>query len=559
MTDNYSIADLLSLLAKLTDIHEDNSFRSKSYSAAAFTVEKLPQPLSGMEKDRIFTIKGIGESSGKKIIEAIDTGRIKALDELIARTPKGVLDMLSIKGLGPKKIRTIWKEMEIEDIGELLYACQENRLMLFKGFGAKTQQNVMEAIEFHLRSQGHFLFAEIEPYALAIQQKLETDFPTGSFLITGDFRRQWPTLEKLEWSTAVSAQEIGSYFIRNGFTLIQEELGMISFSGPENIPLHFRTSIQDRLVQDRFESSCSSAFLQAIKALPEWQEQTYTSEEQLFQEIGLSFIPTPMREIKETVIRAKYEMMPELIKTDDIHGIIHSHSKWSDGMLGLDEMAESCIKKGFEYLVISDHSKSAFYANGLSVDRILEQHRQIDELNVKLSPFRIFKSIECDILNDGSLDYTDDVLSTFDLVIASIHSNLKMSEEKAMMRLLGAISNPHTTILGHMTGRLLLSRNGYPVDHRTIIEASAEHGVCIEINAHPRRLDIDWSWIPLAMEMGVMLSINPDAHAAEGFDDIRFGVLAAQKGGLTPASNLSSLGLKAFEEYIQVRKKLKGI
>ena len=217
-------------------------------------------------------------------------------------------------------------------------------------------------------------------------------------------------------------------------------------------------------------------------------------------------------------------------------------------------MATESIKRGYEYLVISDHSQTAFYANGLKEDRIREQQRYIDELNKKLAPFRIFKSIESDILNDGSLDYPDHILKTFDLVIASVHSNLGMPEEKANARLIKAIENPYTTILGHMTGRLLLSRSGYPVDHKKIIDACVNNQVVIELNAHPRRLDIDWKWIEYALEKGVLLSINPDAHALDGFDDVKYGVLAAQKGGLTKQKNLSSFSLREFEEFLRRQK-----
>jgi DNA polymerase (family 10) len=222
-------------------------------------------------------------------------------------------------------------------------------------------------------------------------------------------------------------------------------------------------------------------------------------------------------------------------------------------------MASDLVKRGYKYLVITDHSKSAFYANGLTPERIKEQHRYIDELNARLNPFKIFKSIECDILNDGSLDYSNDILATFDLIITSVHSNLKMNEEKAMTRLLNAIKNPYTTILGHMTGRLLLSRNGYPVDHKKIIDACAENHVVIELNAHPRRLDIDWRWIDYALEKNVLISVDPDAHSINGFNDVKYGVLAAQKGGLTKEQNLSSFSLNQFEEYLEKIRMLKGI
>ncbi|MEN9571397.1 MAG: hypothetical protein RL172_2628, partial [Bacteroidota bacterium] len=226
-----------------------------------------------------------------------------------------------------------------------------------------------------------------------------------------------------------------------------------------------------------------------------------------------------------------------------------------DGSHTIEKMAKAAIAKGMEYMVISDHSKSAFYANGLSEERLRQQHQYIDELNEQLAPFKIFKSIESDILNDGGLDYSNRVLETFDLVIASVHSNLKMTEDKAMMRLINAIENPYTTILGHMTGRLLLSRKGYPVDHKKIIDACAANRVVIELNAHPNRLDIDWRHIAYALEKNVLISINPDAHFVEGFDDIEYGVLVAQKAMLTKEQNLSSFSLAAFEDFLAHRKK----
>ncbi|HET9824900.1 MAG TPA: PHP domain-containing protein, partial [Chitinophagaceae bacterium] len=266
-----------------------------------------------------------------------------------------------------------------------------------------------------------------------------------------------------------------------------------------------------------------------------------------------------LRENDSILAKAKQNKLGVVIEPGDIRSIIHSHSNWSDGVNTIEEMANDLVKRDYEFLVISDHSRSAFYANGLTPERIREQHGYIDELNSKLAPFRIFKSIECDILNDGSLDYSNDILGTFDLVITSIHSNLKMTEEKAMLRLLNAIRNPYTTILGHMTGRLLLSRNGYPVDHKKIIDACAENHVAIELNAHPRRLDMDWRWIDYAIDKNVLISIDPDAHSIEGFNDVKYGVLAGQKGGLTKEQNLSSFNLLQFQQYLGKIKGLKGI
>ncbi|MBS1667465.1 MAG: DNA polymerase/3'-5' exonuclease PolX [Bacteroidetes bacterium] len=553
--DNGYISDQLSLLSKLMDIHGENAFKIKSYSIAAFTIDKLPEQLSTMAPEKIFAIKGIGENTGKKIIGILQTGELAPLTELIAKTPPGILEMLKIKGLGPKKIATIWKEMEIESIGELLYACNENRLLLYKGFGEKTQNSVRESIEFYLKSQGAYLFSEAVPFASLVQKSLSTAFPNEKFQLTGSIRRQLEVIDKLEWVTTAEPEKLKTFLSSQDFKVETESDRQIVLKGDQNIPLIFHFANLQNFISLLFETSCSDAFWQAWKQKTKWDDSVnYPSEEAIFETAKIHFIPAFQREDASIIDEAGKNSLPSVIQLTDIKSIIHSHSNWSDGSFTIEEMAKTCIEKGFEYLVISDHSKSAFYANGLTEERIQEQHRYIDELNKKFAPFKIFKSIESDILNDGSLDYSDPILSTFDLVIASVHSNLKMSEDKAMARLLKAIENPYTNILGHMTGRLLLSRPGYPLDHKKIIEACAANQVVIELNAHPRRLDIDWRWIKYALEKEVLISIDPDAHYLSGFDDILYGTLVAQKAGLTKERNLSSFGLSAFEKFLATQK-----
>lgn len=533
------------------DIHGENGFKAKSYSIAAFAIDQLAVELSTLPPEKIFTLKNIGEATGKKVLEQLETGQLLLLNEYLEKTPAGVVEMLRIKGLGPKKIGTIWKELEIETIGELLYACNENRLSAFKGFGEKTQNNIRESIEFYLGSQGSFLYAQLESYAEAITNKLIAEFSPAQFLITGYFRRQTEVLNKLEWVTNVNAEKLKNFFEENEFTTVAFEEDYGQFKGPQNAALNFYFASIDKLYTKQFETTGSTDFLL------EWNKKfsfdgskNYPSEEAIFKENNLQFIPAFMREDEAIIETAQVKKLPVVIQPEDITAIIHSHSKWSDGGYSIEEMAKAAIEKGLQYLVISDHSKSAFYASGLTEERIKAQHEEIDELDKKLSPFKIFKSIESDILNDGSLDYSNDILATFDLVITSIHSNLKMNEEKAMMRLLRAVENPYTNILGHMTGRLLLSRNGYPVDHKRIIDACAANNVVIELNANPRRLDMDYKWIPYALEKNVMISINPDAHSIAGFDDIKYGVLVAQKAGLTKEQNLSSFSLAEFEAFL---------
>jgi len=555
--DNSQIADYFSLLSKLMDIHGENSFKSKSYASAAFTIDKLPNQLHETPTEKIFFIKGIGESTGKKVIELLETGELKILTELIAKTPEGILEMLNIKGIGPKKIATIWKEMEIETLGELLYACQENRLKLYKGFGEKTQESIAEAIEFYFRNQGSFLYPQVEALEPQITGYLEKVFLKGNVFITGAYKRQLEIIHELEYVVDGTNETVKPAFITaSPPELLEETSNSLLYKLMNGLRLRLYTGKED-FKQHLFRTSASDEFVQAfVEKFPaaDFGKINGNDDKPLFESIGLHFIPVCLRESPTIINKAMQQELPALIEPTDIKSIIHSHSDWSDGSNTLEAMARAAIEKGFEYLVISDHSKSAFYASGLSEERIKAQHQYIDELNSKLAPFKIFKSIESDILNDGSLDYSDAILSTFDLVIASVHSNLKMQEEKAMMRLMNAIENPYTSILGHMTGRLLLSRKGYPVDHRKIIDACAANNVVIELNAHPSRLDIDWRHIDYALEKNVLISIDPDAHSIEGFDDVRYGVLVAQKAMVTKENNLSSFSLQEFETFLARKK-----
>ena len=554
--NNDTIADNFSLLAKLMDIHGENPFKSKSYANAAFQLDKLTVPLATLSPPQINGLKGIGETIGTKIVEQIETGELKLLNEYLSKTPPGILDMLRIKGIGPKKIATIWKELEIESLGELLYACNENRLTLYKGFGEKTQQNIKEAIEFFLQHQGLFLYAQLEPWVTFFEQLWKKEFAQQSTQIVGEFRRQQEIIHQLEWVTTAHPDQITTWLTAINFTLHNHDnTNHIQAVSADGITVNFHCSPAEQFYQRIFLLSGSEIFLQY------WQENfgnvmdiSCKDENSIFSTAGIHPIPAAQRETVAIIEQARGKNLPPVIQPNQIKGIIHSHSNWSDGSNPLEEMATAAQEKGYEYLVISDHSRAAFYANGLHPDRILAQHREIERLNKQLAPFVIFKSIESDILNDGSLDYPKDVLASFDLVIASVHSNLKMPQEKAMNRLITAIENPYTSILGHPTGRLLLSRSGYPVDHEKIIDACVANQVVIELNAHPRRLDIDWRWIEKAIDKGALISINPDAHSIEGFADTRYGVLVAQKAGLPAEKNLSSFSLAEMNNFLAVQQ-----
>lgn len=553
---NSEISDLFSLLSKLMEINGENSFKAKSYASAAFAIDKLLVQLSEIETNEIQHLNGIGTSSAKKIEEILKNGTLKQLEEIIFLTPPGVVEMLKIKGIGPKKIHTIWKEMQLESVGELLYACKENRLKLFKGFGEKTQQTVIENIEFYFRNQGSFLYAQLiygaEQFLVFLQKK----FKNKRVLVTGEFARQMEIITLLEFVIEEQIDVIENFLkTQQGLDFIEKGSSYILYKTVIGIKVKLHAA-PENFIEKYIETSSSSSFL--MKLTKDFNSaEVAKTEEDYFQIREMNFIPAFLREDEEVLLNK--QPFANHLQADDIKGLIHCHSNWSDGNNTVEEMAKAAMGRGMQYMVITDHSKTASYAQGLKEEQIKAQHQYIDELNIKLTPFKIFKSIESDILGDGSLDYSDNILSTFDLVIASVHSNLKMTEEKAMKRLLAAIENPYTTILGHLTGRLLLSRPSYPLDFKTIIDACAANNVVIELNANPNRLDIDWREIKYALDKNVLISVNPDAHSLDGIDDIKYGVLSAQKAMLPAERNLSSFTLQQFSHFVDERKRLKNI
>ncbi|MCE3282494.1 MAG: polymerase/3-5 exonuclease PolX, partial [Chitinophagaceae bacterium] len=385
--DNYTIAENFSLLSKLMDIHGDDSFRAKSYSIAAFTIEKLEKELAEMPPQEIFSVKGIGDRMGKKIIEVLDTGRLAALDEYMKKTPIGVVQMLSIKGLGPKKISTIWKELGIENIGELLYACNENRLTLYKGFGEKTQEKIRDSIEFHMSTLGSYLYAQIETYALELDEKIKKAFTGEQFALTGEFRRQLEVITKLEWVTTTDAESLKLFFGDN-YSVEQQDPIYLLVKGPENVQLGFYITTESAFCKKLFETSCSADFLTCWKENSrDYETAVYGCEEDIFSAVQIAEIPSFYRE-SAVSIKAGSTAPFNIIQPGDIKGIIHTHSKWSDGSDTIDAMAKAARQQGYEYLVISDHSKTAAYAQGLTEERVSAQHVQIDELNKELAPFR---------------------------------------------------------------------------------------------------------------------------------------------------------------------------
>jgi DNA polymerase (family 10) len=511
---NSEIADILKLTANLLELLDDNPFKIKSLLNASFKIDKLAIDLADLNQSELEKVEGIGKSIAAKIHELNQKGTTAELQDLLHKVPRGVIEMMAIKGIGPKKVAMLWKNLAIESPGELLYACNENRLVELKGFGEKTQAAIKKSIEFNLANQGKFLFAEIEEEANHIILLLKQNFPDELFSFTGHFRMKNEIIERLELLST------------------KNDINFLTLGINPSIAIEIITINTLNFAAELFRRSASSNFLNAFNAKYHVPDQG-DSEEAIFELNKLPYIMPSLRESEQAIQMAERGTLNQIIELNNITGIFHVHTKYSDGANSLKDMAKAVQEKGMQYIGITDHSRSAFYANGLSAERVLEQHNEINELNNTMAPFRIFKGIESDILNDGSLDYEEDILKEFDFVIASVHSVLKMDIDRATARLIRAIENPYTTMLGHMTGRLLLSREGYPLHTTKIIDACAANHVIIELNANPYRLDIDWRNIAYCTEKGVQISINPDAHSIVGLDDVKYGIYAAQKGLLT--------------------------
>ncbi len=569
---NSEIVDLLELTGRLMELHDRDQFRTRTFQTAAFNLDKSTADLANLPVEELIKLPGVGKSVAHKIREIAETGRLTDLDELLAQTPEGVMDMFRIKGLGVKKIRTLWHELGIDNLRDLQQACEEGRVASIKGFGNATQDKILAALEFLQEQQGkvrmdkaalmanllldeltkHFDRVEISGQVRrkaqevdTVQLLLQTNDPVSAMLTLGQ-------LSNLEQNEAESSP----FAWRGRFVGFDVLVELLLYPAEQmNRQLFIHTAAEPHLQQVGEGGAPLLQIAYASVVSEVMDTATAEVEQAIYARAGLPYIVPEMREDDFAFRWASRHQNDELVTWDDLRGTLHNHSIWSDGKQSVADMAAYCRELGLTYFGIADHSKTANYAGGLDMDRVRQQQAEIDKLNEGFGAgFRIFKGIESDILGDGSLDYDDATLATFDYVVASVHQTLTMTLEKATTRLLRAIENPYTTILGHPTGRLLLAREGYPIDHRAIIDACAEHNVVIEINASPYRLDIDWRWIDYAMQQGVMLSINPDAHDLHGLLDMHYGVAVGRKGGLTKAMTFNALTLEQMSEYLQKRR-----
>jgi len=550
MMEKKQIAQVLHETGVLLELKGENPFKVRAYINAARTVEMLDEDIRELvASGAVKTIKGIGAKLSEHIAELVTTGELSFYRELRAGIPGGLLDLLKVPGLGPKKIYALHQALDVESIADLEYACHENRLVSLKGFGKKSQENVLQGIEYIKKFQGQYLISEARTEAEKLFSALKACGLLKDLSIAGSLRRSKELVKDID-IVAASADAPGVMDFFAALPHIADILGRgdtktsvrldsginadLRVVSPEQFHYalaHFtgskehNTALRQRAKKMGFKLNEYGLF-SAAGTLPAH------CEGDLFTGLGLAYIPPELREDMGEIEAADKDMLPELVTLNDITGVFHVHTTYSDGMHSLAEMAGEAQKAGFSYLGISDHSQTASYAGGLKIDAVKRQNEEIRARNKANPDFYVFHGIESDIHSDGSLDYPDDILALFDFVIASVHSGFSIAGDRATRRLITAMENPFVTMLGHPTGRILLGRRGYDPDMKRVIQAARANNVIIELNASPFRLDIDWRHIKYAKQQGVIISINPDAHSKEDLYETGYGVSMARKGWL---------------------------
>ena len=556
--DKQEVAAVIDEIGTLLELQGENSFRCNAYHNAARAIEQLTEDLEQVVRDkRLGEIRGVGDTLQEKITTLVTTGSLPFYDDLKAKTPPGLLQMLRLPGLGPKKVKALHDQLGIDELSKLRAACERDEVAALKGFGAKTQQKILEGIDFLGQANERVRLDQ----ALAVAEPMVAALRGAPGVIRielcGSLRRRRETIKDID--ILISADDAGPIMdafvtlpgvkqeVANGDTkssvvverflgpgehvVLNADLRVVS-DGQFPFALHYFTGSKDHNVALRARAQQYGLKLNEYELAGARKKVKCKDEADLFRALDLDYVPPELREHTGEVEAAAEHRLPELLNAADLRGIFHCHSQWSDGAATLEEMAAAAQRAGYQYLGIADHSQSLTIANGLTPDRVRKQQAEIDKLNASFHGFRLFKGIECDILEDGTLDYDDKVLESFDYVVASVHSYFNQPREVMTARIVKAISHPRVTMLGHATGRLLLRRDGYKVDLEQVLQTARQHGTLVEINANPYRLDLDWVHCKRAKELGVQLVINPDAHATGEIAYTRFGVDVARRGWL---------------------------
>ncbi len=559
---NKSVAKHLKLTGDLVELTGGNPFRARAYSSGARAVERLETPLSDLVADGtdLSTLQGIGKGLAAEIAEFAETGAMGVTDALLQSLPPGLPEVLRVKGLGVKKVRTLWQDAGVVSIETLEAAAASGQLAELPGFGAKTVSNILASVEDlkTYRGKAHLRDASLE--ALTVRDALRAAGLRAE--LAGEVRRQCNVVDRVEMVAAGTPDAVAEAL---GGTLgATTEADRVEGTLPLGLPLTVWTTPGDAFGTALFERTGPQAHVEAVTARlgteadrteEDRTEAGQAEEDQVYRAAGLSPIPAPLRDDPHWLSAGE---PPQLVRSADLRGTIHNHTTASDGAHTLREMCDAALARGLSYFGVCDHSRSLQIAHGLSIEDLDAQIEAVRQLNADYAAdgvdFRVFAGSEVDILTDGTMDFPDEVLARLDLVVASVHTGFNMTEAEATERVVRAVSNPYVDVLGHPTGRLLLRREGYPLDYDAVLDACAEHGVAVELNASPWRLDLDWRFVRAARARGVLVSVNPDAHSVDGLDATRWGVAAAQKGGLTAEGSLTSKSADELAAWLAARR-----
>ncbi len=574
------VVDRLECVAQLLEFKGENVFKVRAYTNAARALETFTGNFHAtVAEARLEEIPGIGKAIAEKIGEMVGTGEIEYYTRLKAEFPPTLFELFDLQGLGPKKIRAVWEKLGVTSLAELEAACRDGRIAELPGFGAKTAANVLKAMEDRAKHAGSFRLGDIAAGAELLLAELRELPEVSQAGIAGSYRRRKEIVRDLDYIVATRAPaEVSEYFVKHPLVEsviahgptkssvrlkngIQADLRVVT---NEQFPfaLAYFTGSKEHNIAIRNRALSRGWTLNEYRLAPEPKAKktpepipAIVTEHELHRALGLDYIEPELREDRGEIAAAEKHTLPRLVQIENLRGTFHNHTTASDGRNTLAEMAVAAQELGLQYLGIADHSRSSFQAHGLSPEQLLRQMEEIRAMNETFGgAFRLFAGVECDILKDGTLDFPDEILAQLDYVVASVHAVFNLPAAEMTARIVRAISNPHITFLGHLTGRLLLTREGYQVDVPAVIEAAAATGTFIELNCSPKRLDMDWRWWPLAREKGVKCSINPDAHSIGALQNLHFGIGAARKGWLTREDVVNCLPLGKIEAALEKKR-----
>lgn len=567
---------VLEEIALLMELKDENPFKIKAYRAGAETVRTYPDDIVALAAaNELKGVKGIGEALRDKLHEMATTGRLAFHENLRAEFPAGLFELFELQGLGPKKIKTLHRECGINSLAELKQACEENRIAGTPGFGAKTQANLLEAIAHRASYAGIFRLGSVAHIVEDLLDQLRDHPDALRVAACGSYRRSKETVHDIDLLVATAhPADLTSFFttlpgIQKILAHGDTKASVILDNGLQ-CDLRAVSNAQFPFALQYFSGSKEhNVALRQLALRRGWSLNEYDftrvndeadplpqvhEEKDIYQALGLEFIEPELRENLGEIEAAQNGTLPRLIAIDNLRGTFHNHTTESDGRNSLEEMASAAQELGLQYLGIADHSKSSFQANGLDEERLLRQVAEIRDFNAATGRFRIFAGSEVDILKDGSLDFPDEILARLDYCVASVHNAFTLSEDEMTRRIIRAMENEHVTMLGHLTGRLLLKREAYAVNHSKIIDCAAETRTVIELNCNPMRLDMDWRWWHRARDKGVLCSINPDAHNTEQLQFLHFGVRLARKGWLRREDVINTFSLEKITDWLKLPK-----